>query len=181
MENEIANSEVIPEKQKRKYVRRNVAPTVPQQNVPSPHILELEAGLVPLVNQRLEANQKVRMAQQKANLVNQELLAAQGELQQIESEVQYRMTMIAQLKNGGMPVPSGPYIASGIGQASGYPNQNFQPSAPYTPVIPYPASPEYGPGVGSVPASNRGLYPDATDRLESAEDVRMFEMQQRGR
>lgn len=179
MENEIANSESIPEKQKRKYVRRNIAPTIPQQIAPSPHILELEAGLVPLVNQRLEANQKVRMAQQKANLVNQELLAAQGELQQIESEVQYRMNMIGQLRNGGMPVPSGPYIASGIGQQGG--NQNFQPSPPYTPVVPYPTSPEYGPGVGSVPASNRGLYPDATDRLESAEDVRMFEMQQRGR
>jgi hypothetical protein len=175
-ENEITN-ESNPEKQKRKYVRRQPATTIQQQIAPSPHVLELEAGLVPLVNERLIANQKVRMAQQKANLANQELLAAQGELQQIESEVSYRMNMIGQLRNGGMPVPSGPYIAQNYQQ----PQQAYQmpqSSPPYAPVIPYPT--DFPSGVGSVPAQNRGLYPDATDRLESAEDVRLSEMTRRG-
>ena len=175
MENENANSEVIEPKPKRKYTKREPQQIIQQQIAPSPHVLELEAGLVPLVNERLIANQKVRMAQQKANLANQELLAAQGELQQIESEVSYRMNMIGQLRNGGMPVPSGPYIA----QSFGYPDRSANTSSPpYTPVIPYPT--DFPSGVGSVPAQNRGLYPDATDRLESAEDVRLLEMTRRG-
>jgi hypothetical protein len=165
-------------KTKRAYNRRQPPPTQPQPIVPNIHIAELESGLVPLVNQRLEANRRVSLAAAKANQANLELSIAQNEFQQIEGEIQYRMQLIGQMKNGGMPIPQQPYVAQNLqpqfGNPYAQPPAYSQPSAPYNPIVPFPPVP----GVGSMPAQNRGLYPDATDRLESAEDVRMFEMQQ---
>jgi hypothetical protein len=157
-------------KPKRKYERRQPQQIPPQSIAPNPQIMALENGIVPLVNQRLEANQKVRAATSRANQANSELQAAQNELSEIESEISYRMNLIGQLKNGGMPVPSQPYISPGQGQPR-YADFGQPPmSAPYSPVIPYPSHPVASGQVGSYPAQNAGLYPDATERSESAVD-----------
>jgi len=124
----------------------------------------------PLVNQRLEANQRVRIAAQKANQANSELQNVQNELAQIESEINYRMNLIGQLKNGGCLFPllltsrrtcnsrglfrtviPRPKVCSG------------PPSSPYNPVVPFPTMPPAN-GIGSFPARNDGLYPDAAPR-----------------
>jgi len=170
MENE-SNSNANQPKPKRAYHRREPQQVPQQQIAPSPHIAELEAGLVPLVNQRLEANQRVRIAAQKANQANSELQNVQNELAQIESEINYRMNLIGQLKNGGMPVPATPYIAQNLQQSGAYSAPSFQdpryapapPSSPYNPVVPFPTMPP-ATGVGSFPARNDGLYPDAAPR-----------------
>lgn len=169
MENETANSP----RPKRKYSPRQ--PKAPEVNS---NIVQLEAGLIPLMTARREVNNRMNLASHKANLANQELQTVRGEFEQIDGEINYTLQVIAQLKNGGMPVPQGSYIAQG--PQSGYP-QYQQPSPSYTNAIPYPQFPGPAEGVGSQPAPNRGLYPDATDRLESAEDVRSHEMQLRGR
>lgn len=169
-----------PVKAKRAYNRKPLV-QVPQQPIaPSPQIAVLESGIAPLVNQRLEANQKVRIAAAQANQANANLQAAQGELAEVEQEINYRMNLIGQLRNGGMPVPQQPYIAQNLQYTPpGY--INMPPSAPYTPVAAFPTMPPFSSdGVSSFPAPNRGLYPDATDRLESAEDVRQLEQRQRG-
>jgi hypothetical protein len=95
-------------KQKRAYVRKQPTQITQQPIAPSPQIVALESGIVPLVNQRLEASQKVRIATANSNLANSQLQAAQSELGEIEQEINYRMQLIAQLKNGGMPVPQQP-------------------------------------------------------------------------
>ena len=176
--NEIQNPLDPPSlKAKRAYHRRQSPPI--QTSAPNPNIMALESDLIPLVNQRLDANRKVLIATQKANQANFDLENARNELQQIESEINYRMQIIGQIKNGGMPVPQTPYIAQALSQPqSGYSNQlpnysnqqsgygpNFVPSSPpYAPVIPYPAQPASVPGVGSMPANNIGLYPDVAPR-----------------
>ena len=110
-ENESQSSTNITEqKPKRRYVRhqpqqiQNPAPKINQ------NIVALESGIIPLVNQRLETNQKLAIATAKANQANVELASIREELQRVESEIQYRMNLIGQLKNGGAPVPQTPYI-----------------------------------------------------------------------
>lgn len=167
MENETARP-------KRKYSPRQ--PKAPEVNS---NISRLESDLIPLMNARREINSRMNLAQHKANVANQELMAIRGEFDQVDGEINYTLQVIGQLKNGGMPVPQGSYIAQG--PQYGYPQQQQMPSPPYTNALPYPQFPGPAEGVSSMPAPNRGLYPDATDRLESAEDVRSFEMTQRGR
>jgi hypothetical protein len=164
-EESTAKAQETQEKQKRKYTRRQPAPVQQQPIAPNPHIVEMEAGLMPLMDQRLEANRKVALANVKANAATSELMAAQAEFQQIEAEIAYRLNVIGQLKNGGMPVPSTPYVAQGFDQrfSGGYPAQYQPPSPPYTPVTPYPTG-AAAPGVSSFPARNEGLYPDAAPR-----------------
>jgi hypothetical protein len=158
----IQNVEVKPQKEKRAY-NRKAPQLVPQQPIaPNPNLIALEAGIVPLVNQRLEANGKVRIAAGHANQANTQLQAAQNELAEIEQEINYRMNLIGQLKNGGMPIPQQPYVAQNYGQ----PDPRFAyapPSPPYNPVAPYPTMPP-SPGVSSFPGRNDGLYPDAAPR-----------------
>jgi hypothetical protein len=179
MDNEtIQNSPTKPEKAKRAYHRKQPVQVQQQPAIPNPTVVEMESGLIPLVKLRLDANAKVRMAVSRANQANLELSVAQSELQNIEGEINYRMQLIGQLKNGGMPVPTSPYVAQNLQNAQFTPYGNPNPSAPYNPVVPFPTEPY---GVSSMPAPNRGLYPDATDRLESAEDIRQFEIGQRGR
>ena len=167
MENESTN------RPKRKYSPRQ--PKSPEVNS---NIAQLEAGLIPLMTARRDVNTRMNLAAHKASLANQELQAVRGEFDQIEGEIQYTLQVIGQLK-GGAPIPQGTYVAQA--PQYGYPAQYQPPSPPYTPAIPYPQYPGPAEGVGSQPAPNRGLYPDATDRLESAEDVRQFELGQRGR
>lgn len=174
--------EGTPQKAKRKYVRREPQIVPQQPAAPNPNLIALESGIVPLVSQRLEANQKLRIATAHANQANAALQAAQNEMSEIEGEINYRLQLIGQLKNGGMPVPQTPYVAQNLNQPPPWSpqwqgQQSVPMSSPYNPVIPYPSMPP-APGVSSFPAPNRGLYPDATDRLESAEDVRQFEMTQ---
>jgi hypothetical protein len=171
MENDTANSP----RPKRKYSPRQ--PKAPEVNS---NITQLESGLIPLMNARREVNGRMNLAAHKANLANQELQAVQGEFAQIDGEINYTLQVISQLK-GGAPTPQGSYIAPGPPQQFGYPQYQQPPSPPYTNAIPYPQFPGPAEGVSSMPAPNRGLYPDATDRLESAEDVRQFELGQRGR
>lgn len=170
MENETTNSP----RPKRKYSPRQPKVQVPEVNS---NITELERGLIPLMAARREANMKVNLAAHKANLANQELQTVRSEFDQIEGEIQYTLQVIGQLK--GVPVQQGSYISPG--PQYGHPAQYQPPSPSYTPAIPYPQFPGAAEGVSSMPAANRGLYPDATDRLESAEDVRSHEMQHRGR
>jgi hypothetical protein len=172
MENETTNSAET--RQKRKYSPRQ--PKAPEVNS---NIAKLESDLIPLMTARREVNSRMNLAAHKANLANQELQAVRGEFEQIDGEINYTLQVIGQLKNGGMPVPQGSYIAQA---PAGYPQQQYQPpSPPYTPAIPYPQFPTAAEGVSSLPAPNRGLYPDATDRFEGADDVRSSEMTHRGR
>jgi hypothetical protein len=148
-----ANSQTQPAKAKRPYNRKQpTANPIPQVN---PNVAALESGLIPLVNQRLEANQIVRIATQKANQANFELQNAQNSLAQIEGEINYRMQMIQQLKGGAPSSPAGPFAVQPLQPAP-------QPSPYYAPVTPFPGG--AAAGVGSLPAPNIGLYPDASPR-----------------
>lgn len=169
MENESANSPAA--RQKRKYTPRQPKAQAPEVNS---NISQLESGLIPLIAARREVNARMNLAAHKANIANQELQAVQAEFGQIDGEINYTLQIIGQMKNGGVPVPQGSYIAQGpqYGQGAAY----QQPSPPYTNALPYPQFPGPAEGVSSMPAPNRGLYPDATDRAESASDFRTPEL-----
>lgn len=167
---------LVPQKQKRPYNRKQPSQIHQQSSAPNPNIVALEGDYVTLVRKRSSIAVKVNQA-------NMQLQFAQNELSQIDGEIQFLANSIAQMKNGGMPVPQTPYVAHSmqpqyVANSSGFGYQ--QPSSPYNPVTPYPTMPSFDNGVGSFPGQNRGLYPDATDRLESAEEVRQLEIWQRG-
>lgn len=181
-ETTIPETPTPPVKAKRAYVRRNLTPVAAiAPAAPNPQITLLENDYVGLVRQRQSFVVAVNSAQTKVNQASNELNVARGELQQIDDNIQFIANSIQTMKNGGLPVPQTTYTTSGLtqGQFAGPAYPVMQPSAPYTPVAPYPTMPTFEAGVGSFPAPNCGLYPDATDRLESAEDVRQYEVGRR--
>ena len=69
-----------PQKAKRAYHKREPQIVPQQPAAPNPNLIALESGIVPLVSQRLEANQKLRIATAHANQANAALQAAQNEM-----------------------------------------------------------------------------------------------------
>lgn len=145
-------------KTKRKYTPRQ--PQIQAPVAPSPHIVALEGDYVQLVRERQKFVMAVNAASGKVNLAQMELNSSQSELQQIDGNIQFIAASIQQMKNGGMPVPSTPYVATQFQPPAGYPSA-YPPSAPYQPVTPFPTG-SYVPG--SFPSPNQGLYPDASPR-----------------
>jgi hypothetical protein len=88
-------------KSKRKYVRK--PPPLPPPAPPAPPsaaVTALESQVLELVSQRMAANSQIAAAMQDAALANAKLQAAQQLLKQIEFEVQYRLSLIGQMKGG---------------------------------------------------------------------------------
>ena len=86
-------------KSKRKYVRK--PPPLPPPAPPAPPsaaVTALESQVLELVGQRMAANSQIAAAMQDAALANAKLQAAQQLLKQIEFEVQYRLSLIGQMK-----------------------------------------------------------------------------------
>lgn len=180
-------------KPKRNYPKLRKSPQIVAPAIPNPAIAQMEMDLAPLMGQRMAAVQQLRQWEARAKQVNGELEGARNFLADIESEVNYRLTTIAQLK--GLPPPQRQFDPTPqYGAPPRFADYPQQPPSPlYNPIQPYPMSPAPMPGVSSLPANNRGLYPDANDprlNLErdpeliangaSAEDVRAFEIKQRG-
>jgi hypothetical protein len=144
--------------------RRPARPAEPPAPIaPNPAIVAMETELVPLMSQRAQAGSAVRQAQQAANRANQQLDAAREELAQIEGEVNYRLSVIAQMKGQSFqPIDvRQPQFAAPQPRFNDYPQQ---PSPYYSPVVPYPPVPTEG--IGSFPAPNIGLHPDASPRID---------------
>lgn len=163
----------------RNYPKNRKSPSTAAPNPQNHAIMQMEAAIVPLMDQRMAANQRVRAIQAKANQIAMELESAQGELAQIEGEVNFRLQTIAQMK--GVPfvpsTPTGGFPIQTQYQApqrfADYPQQ--PPSPMYQPIQPYPSSPVPMPGVSSLPAQNRGLHPDANDpRLNLERDPELI-------
>lgn len=175
IQNSENNSPPNTTKSRRHYTPRK--PKEPQVQIPNPAIQAMEMELVPFLGQRTEANLAVSKANAAVNRANEELQRARDYLAQIEGEVNYRLQTIAQLK--GVPFQPQFQQTSSLAQSgSPYPprfNDYPQASPPYQPIMPFPPGPPV-PGVASFPASNRGLYPDAADRAESAIDLQTPEL-----
>lgn len=174
LENQESNSQQISAKPKRHYNRRNPIPAQLPPQIANPAIQAMELELVPFMGKRTEANLLVSKATADVNRANEELQRARDYLEQIEGEVNYRLQTIAQMKG----IPFQPQYQQS--QQSPYPArfgdypQAVPASPPYQPITPFPSGP-VPMGVASFPAPNRGLYPDATERIESAEDIRALE------
>lgn len=187
MPEESANSESSQTKPKRKYVRHNPPNSNPAPIQPNQNILALESDLIPMVRKRQELTNLVLAAQARANQANSELRDLQAALSQVESAVQYQQQIIAQMKGvpfipqpSFIPPPQSPYGPPMGARFADYPQT--PPSPSYSPVVPFPpapapfqGAPPPSAGLGSYPAPNYGLHPDATERTESAEDVRKYE------
>jgi hypothetical protein len=76
-----------------------IAPQPPIPLPPSPAVLSLQSQVVELVNQRSAARQRLTAAHAEYLMAQSKFQAAQGELQGIEQEVQYRIGLIAQMEN----------------------------------------------------------------------------------
>lgn len=164
-ETEINSAETTPEtKPKRRYVRKEksiapATPAIPVAEVPNPAILALQEDILGLVKQRGSAQHEIAQAGLALNQASARMQGAREILQQLESEVQYRMSLISQMRGGGPPPIQ-------------VPAQYYPPTLHdvYAPQIGVP------PGVGSIPS----VIPFASPadpggrriRSESAEDVR---------
>jgi hypothetical protein len=160
----------VPVKKARKpYTKRPVseikaAIAVPQ--APNPTIIALEAKIYELSEQRSQAQLAISHANRQVQSAQNQLRAAQEEFQRLEGEVQYRMSLIGQMR-GGSPMPAAAFLPPSP-QPSGNYYAGFPATSPtYAPAMPYPPyPPAFDPrmvpatGVGSAPAPNRGLYPD---------------------
>ena len=160
--NSESNTTAVPAKPRRHYNRRNSNSPQLQPQMPNPAIQAMESELVPLLQQRTNANLNVTQATAAANRANQDLQQTRDYLAQIESEVNYRLQVIAQLK--GVPFTPQFQQSAPLNQGgSPYPprfGDYPQPSPTYQPIMPFPPGPAPM-GVSSFPAANRGLYPDA--------------------
>jgi hypothetical protein len=168
MADELVESPANPQKRVHNYPKKRKSVANPQPIGPNPAIQALEMELIPLMTERMTAGNAIRSAQAAANRANQALEAAREELARIEGEVNYRLSVIAQMKGQQFQPIGQPQqqFAPSPRQFADYP---VPPSPYYAPVTPYPAAPVEG--VGSYPAPNRGLYPDATPRFDDGEYV----------
>jgi len=139
---ELENQPEIPAvKPKRAYHRRQTAPTPPAQTtpeMPNPTILALQNDILELVKQRTVANQEIARANHAVSQATFSLQAARENLNNLEREVQYRMSLIAQMRGQTPMVPAAyPFEAPapdyGHGYASGV-SSIPAPVQPYTPV-----------------------------------------------
>ena len=171
-----------PPKRSHQYPKQRKSAKPEQPIAPNPAVIAMESELLPLMKQRMDANNAVRSATMAVNQANRQLDEAREYLQQIEGEVNYRLQVIAQIKGVPLqiqnPNPQNLYIdpSDPSGSRRRFADYPAQPPSPmYNPVTPYPQFPPPAQGIGSWPAPNKGLYPDATDRTESAEDIRRME------
>jgi hypothetical protein len=152
-------------KSKRKYTRKPVPPPAPPPPAPpSQAVVALEADVLQLVSQRMAATQQIAIATQEATLANAKLQAAQNMLKQIEFEVQYRLSLVQQMKGGQTTRLE--TVASGV---------DFITAGPYpqSPIDGYFAGNTVG--IGSIPpqpAPMTVVEGGRRVRSESAEAVR---------
>ena len=78
---------------------------------PSPAVLQLQAQVVDMVSQRGEARSRLTEAHTAYLLAQSKFQAAEGELKGIESEVSYRIGLIAQLENRPAQVANAGYAS----------------------------------------------------------------------
>lgn len=90
---------------------------------PSPSVLALQDQVVQRVSQRDEVRQRLTEAHTAYLLAQSRFQAAEAELKGIEQEVNYRISLIAQLENrvptlsiGGTPMPQMPQMPQNLGQ-----------------------------------------------------------------
>lgn len=143
-------------KPKRKYTRRA---TVAAQNAipeaPNPRIADLETQIIELVGRRAAVLKEISVANTALAQAQIRAASAKDEILQLDQEVQYRMSLIDQMKGRQPTVVHGP---SGVQQGMT--------------VIP-------GGFVGSVPSSTTGIVTGIDGRRvrsESAEGVRAEEV-----
>jgi hypothetical protein len=200
MENEI--HEITPPK--RKYSPRKPKPqAIPEHLMtpppPNPNVALMEGRVAELVEQRTQAQFHLSRVNQQFQRMQLDLQSAKEEFSRVEQEIQYRMGLINQMR-GGQPSQAGSgyanaptvtlpgvgYFPAANGPATWMPMQPqspaYQPAAPY-PQYPTPFDPRFP--VDSVPANNRGLYPDVAGTPEgaissSAEGIRNEEIRTRG-
>ena len=84
-------------------------PTAPLP--PSPAVLQLQAQVVDMVSQRGEARSRLTEAHAAYLLAQSKFQAAEAELKGIESEVSYRIGLIAQLENRPAQVANAGYAS----------------------------------------------------------------------
>jgi len=168
------NSEIAA-KPKRPYKKREPKPQIPAPipvppapEPPNPTILALEANILDLVNQRVMALNESAIANASMNAAKVQVDAANMRLQQLESEVQYRMTLIAQMKGS---VPDSISVAAQaqyrMPEPNPHPFDHYNSPNGHGVMIP--------PGVGSLPAPVQAMRPVQAGpriRSESAEGFR---------
>lgn len=147
---------------KKEKVAEIAAPVVPAAPVRTPAMDKLEAEILEIVSQRSAANNALRNAKLTAEQAQLNLKNAQEFLFSLEQEVNYRMTLLGQLK--GTPMMTGtPQNLNAY---------TLQPSIPSV-YDPYGAPPQ----VSSVPPANpTGIEVVAGRRVRSEDAVAMRAM-----
>ncbi len=114
-----AGRKAVSEAAKARWAARKAeTPLPPVLNVPpaplppSPAVLQLQAQVVDMVSQRGEARSRLTEAHAAYLLAQSKFQAAEGELKGIESEVSYRIGLIAQLENRPAQVANAGYASS---------------------------------------------------------------------
>ena len=102
---------------------------------PSPAVLALQSQVVDLVSQRHQARTMLNECHNAYLLAQSRFQAAESELKGIEAEVQYRISLIAQLENRpsqmamtSAPVLQMPTSMTGVSSEPSAPTQQRQPS-----------------------------------------------------
>ncbi len=113
-----AGRKAVSEAAKARWAARKAeTPLPPVLNVPpaplppSPAVLQLQAQVVDMVSQRGEARSRLSEAHTAYLLAQSKFQAAEAELKGIESEVSYRIGLIAQLENRPAQVANAGYAS----------------------------------------------------------------------
>jgi hypothetical protein len=195
MENSGEIHEIPTKKARKPYTKRvtqEIPSPIPVAQAPNPTIIALEAKIYELSEQRSQAQLAISHANRQVQSAQNQLRSAQEEFQRLEGEVQYRMSLIGQMRGGGTPIPAAAFLPPSPQPAGNYYAGVPTMSPTYAPAMPYPPyPPAFDPrmvpatGVGSAPAPNHGLYPDLIGNDEGAqvgdaEALRRDEMRVRG-
>jgi hypothetical protein len=150
---------------KRRSVQPRIVPPPPEP--PNPHVLELQGQIIKLVNMREALQAREAEATDTAAVAQAQLQSARSSLQRVESEVNYRIDLIAKL--------TGKTIQANYSQAIDFSGVLAGPGDVQSMPIYNPPVPISGIGsMGSIPASRPmvGGGPEGNVRMESAEAVR---------
>lgn len=91
--------------QKRRYTKRAPKPSAaPAVEPPNPAIIALQQDIVEMVQRREQAQQGISQAMAAVSDSNSRLQIAQQNFQNLEREVQYRMSLIHQMKGSSAPL-----------------------------------------------------------------------------
>ncbi len=152
--------------------KRTPRPAPPAPEPPNPHVLELQGQIIKLVNMREALQAREAEATDTAAVAQAQLQSARSSLQRVESEVNYRIDLIAKLTGKPLVITNSTnqsrYIAPPFDNLPG----NIYDAT--TVSNPTPFSPGGFAGVGSIPPARpmQGGGPEGNVRMESAEDVR---------